>query len=57
MELKHDTPERFSNSALSNFFKTTTAEQKRSAYLSALYKAKAEQIEVSKRAKQMRETA
>lgn len=40
--------------ALTSFFATQTKEQKRSVYLSVLHKAKAEQNEVSEKAKMMR---
>ncbi|MGM8935097.1 hypothetical protein ACS8E9_09470 [Pseudomonas neustonica] len=45
---------RYRKGALTSFFTTQTNEQKRSVYLSVLDKAKAEQREVSEKARMMR---
>lgn len=54
MTAKSESPARYRKGALTSFFMTQTNDQKRSIYLSVLHKAKAEQEEVSEKAKMMR---
>ncbi len=54
MTIKTEIRHSIHKSALATFFKTNTAEQKRNVYVCALRKAKAEQCEVSERARVLR---